>query len=70
MGVHDRHRRSIVVKGELIGDRLLKVGNVTYSVLPYEVIPKYKTCFFLLWKMGYVYAILNYVPFDSANRME
>ena len=56
------------VKGELVGDRILRVGTVIYSVLSNPDVPKYDTCFFLLQKVGYVYAILNFVVLYSHNR--
>lgn len=67
MGIQNRPRITVTVKGELVGDRILRVGTVTYSVLPNPDVPKYDTCFFLLQKVGYVYAILNYVVLSLHN---
>jgi hypothetical protein len=73
MGIQNRPRITVTVKGELVGDRILRVGTVIYSVLPNPDVPKYDTCFFLLQKVGYVYAILNYVVLslhNESNRVE
>lgn len=67
MGIQNRPRITVTVKGELVGDRILRVGTVIYSVLPNPDVPKYDTCFFLLQKVGYVYAILNYVVLSLHN---
>lgn len=67
MGIQNRPRITVTVKGELIGDRILRAGTVIYSVLPNPDVPKYDTCFFLLQKVGYVYAILNYVVLSLHN---
>lgn len=67
MGIQNRPRITVTVKGELVGDRILRAGTVIYSVLPNLDVPKYDTCFFLLQKVGYVYAILNYC-IESAQR--
>lgn len=67
MGIQNRPRITVTVKGELVGDRILRAGTVIYSVLPNPDVPKYDTCFFLLQKVGYVYAILNYVVFSLHN---
>lgn len=67
MGIQNRPRITVTVKGELVGDRILRAGTVTYSVLPNPDVPKYDTCFFLLQKVGYVYAILNYVVLSLHN---
>ena len=71
IGDNKVRRRAIgvtqTVKGELVGDRILRVGTVVYSVLSNPDIPKYDTCFFLLQKVGYVYAILNYVVLSLHN---
>lgn len=73
MGIQNRPRITVTVKGELVGDRILRAGTVIYSVLPNPDVPKYDTCFFLLQKVGYVYAILNYVVLslhNESNRVE
>ena len=67
MGIQNRPRITVTVKGELVGDRILRAGTVIYSVLPNPDVPKYDTCFFLLQKVGYVYAILNYVVLSLHN---
>lgn len=67
MGIQNRPRITVTVKGELVGDRILRAGTVIYSVLPNPDVPKYNTCFFLLQKVGYVYAILNYVVLSLHN---
>lgn len=67
MGIQNRPRITVTVKGELVGDRILRAGTVIYSVLPNLDVPKYDTCFFLLQKVGYVYAILNYVVLSLHN---
>ena len=67
MGIQNRPRITVTVKGELVGDRILRVGTVIYSVLPNPDVPKYDTCFFLLQKVGYVYAILNCVVLSLHN---
>lgn len=67
MGIQNRPRITVTVKGELVGDRILRVGTVIYSVLPNPDVPKYDTCFFLLQKVGYIYAILNYVVLSLHN---
>lgn len=61
MGIYNRPRVTQTVKGELVGDRILRAGTVIYSVLSNPDVPKYKTFFFLLQKVGYVYAIINFV---------
>lgn len=68
MGIQNRPRITVTVKGELVGDRILRAGTVIYSVLPNPDVPKYDTCFFLLQKVGYVYAILNYVVLSLYNK--
>lgn len=68
MGIQNRPRITVTVKGELVGDRILRAGTVIYSVLPNPDVPKYDICFFLLQKVGYVYAILNSLAFESAQR--
>nr|DAW05431.1 MAG TPA: hypothetical protein [Caudoviricetes sp.] len=68
MGIQNRPRITVTVKGELVGDRILRAGTVIYSVLPNPDVPKYDTCFFLLQKVGYVYAILNYVVLSLHNK--
>lgn len=77
MGISNRPRITQTVKGELVGDRILRVGdrilrvgNVIYSVLPNPDAPKYDTCFFLLQKVGYVYAILDCIPLSLHNEKE
>ena len=67
MGIQNRPRITVTVKGELVGDRILRAGTVIYSVLPNPDVPKYDTCFFLLQKVGYVYTILNYVVLSLHN---
>lgn len=67
MGIQNRPRITVTVKGELVGDRILRAGTAIYSVLPNPDVPKYDTCFFLLQKVGYVYAILNYVVLSLHN---
>lgn len=67
MGIQNRPRITVTVKGELVGDRILRAGTVIYSVLPNPDVPKYDTCFFLLQKVGYVYAILNCVVLSLHN---
>jgi hypothetical protein len=68
VGIQNRPRITVTVKGELVGDRILRAGTVIYSILPNPDVPKYDTCFFLLQKVGYVYAILNYVVLYPHNR--
>lgn len=70
MGIQNRPRITVTVKGELVGDRILRAGTVIYSVLPNPDVPKYDTCFFLLQKVGYVYAILNYVVLSLHNESD
>lgn len=70
MGLPNRPRITLTVKGELVGDRLLKVGTVIYSVLPNSDIPRYNIYYFLLQKVGYVYVILNYIPLNLHNEKE
>lgn len=70
MGISNRPRITQTVKGELVGDRILRVGNVIYSVLPNPDAPKYDTCFFLLQKVGYVYAILDCIPLSLHNEKD
>ena len=70
MGIQNRPRITVTVKGELVGDRILRAGTVIYSVLPNPDVPKYDTCFFLLQKVGYVYAILNYVVLSLHNEQQ
>ena len=67
MGIQNRPRITVTVKGKLVGDRILRAGTVIYSVLPNPDVPKYDTCFFLLQKVGYVYTILNYVVLSLHN---
>ena len=55
----------ITVKGELIGDRILKTDDGIYSVFHHSEIPRYSRGYFLLEKVGYVYAILQYVLLDE-----
>lgn len=61
MGVHNRPRCLITVRGELLGDRYLKSDTVTYSVLPNEEVPRYTKVYIQLMNVGYVYAIVNWV---------
>lgn len=70
MGISNRPRITQTVKGELVGDRLLRVGTVIYSVLPNPDIPKYNMYYFLLQKVGYVYAILDCIPLSLHNEKE
>lgn len=70
MGIQNRPRITVTVKGELVGDRILRAGTVIYSVLPNLDVPKYDTCFFLLQKVGYVYAILNCVALSLHNESD
>lgn len=44
-----------------MGDRLLYSGSIIYSVLTNPEVPKYKEGYFLLQKIGYVYAIVNFI---------
>lgn len=70
MGLSNRPRTTLTVKGELVGDRLFKTETAIYSVLPNPDIPKYIVCYFLLQKVGYVYVILNYIPSSLHNEKD
>ena len=62
MGISNRPSRiTKTVKGTLMGDRLLYSGSIIYSVLTNPEVPKYKEWYFLLQKIGYVYAIVNFI---------
>lgn len=64
MGIHYRHQEVITLKGIILDSKLFYSEKHYYPILYHSELIKHHEYYLMLQRVGYVYAVINYVEIE------